>query len=183
MQCNSVLNVSKSDQGHLQPHCSHGNGLPDHGLVCMLTLLDQSKGRFFLIPIDAHSKWMEVHPMSSTTATATVVRLRSIYAQFGLPETLVFDSGPQFVAEEFHSFCKNNAINHVQVAPYHPSSNGLAERAAQTFKHSFRKTDGTLSECLAEWLFSYRITPQTTTGKAPVELLFGRQLRSWLDHI
>ena len=30
---------------------------------------------------------------------------------------------------------------------------------------------------LSRFLFSYRMTPQSTTGQSPVELLFNRQLR------
>ncbi|KAL5510470.1 hypothetical protein EMCRGX_G006019 [Ephydatia muelleri] len=67
-------------------------------------------------------------------------------------------------------------------APYHPSSNGMAERAVQTVKQGVKKmTTGTLRDKLARFLFQYRITPQTTTGVSPAELLYGRRLRSRLD--
>eukprot|EP00731_Ephydatia_muelleri_P023522 Em0015g1105a len=57
-------------------------------------------------------------------------------------------------------------------APYHPSSNGMAERAVQTVKQGVKKmTTGTLRDKLARFLFQYRITPQTTTGVSPAELL------------
>ena len=39
----------------------------------------------------------------------------------------------------------------------------------------------TLIDRLSRVLLSYRITPQSTTGIAPAELLFGRNLRSKLD--
>ena len=52
----------------------------------------------------------------------------------------------------------------------------------QTVKHGVKKmTSGTLRDKLARFLFQYRITPQTTTGVSPAELLFGRRLRSCLD--
>ncbi|KAL5516506.1 hypothetical protein EMCRGX_G001855 [Ephydatia muelleri] len=70
----------------------------------------------------------------------------------------------------------------IQSAPYHPSSNGMAERAVQTVKQGVKKmTTGTLRDKLARFLFQYRITPQTTTGVSPAELLYGRRLRSRLD--
>ncbi len=139
-------------------------------------------GQMFLVVVDAHSKWIEVHPMSSTTTTSTIERLQTVFAQFGIPESLVSDNGPQFSSEEFRDFCRSNGVHHMLVAPYHPSSNGLAERAVQTFKQGLRKsTEGTLKDRLARVLFSYRITPQTTTGRSPAELFFGRQLRSRLD--
>ena len=91
-----------------------------------------SVGKIIMVLVDAHSKWIEAHLMSATTATSTIELLRSIFAQFGFPETLVSDNGPQFTSEEFRQFCRRNGIHQVLVAPYHPSSNGLAERAVQT---------------------------------------------------
>ena len=68
------------------------------------------------------------------------------------------------------------------VAPYHPSSNGLAERAVKTVKEGIKKmAEGSLLDKLSRFLFHYRVTPQSTTGKAPAELMMGgRQLRSRL---
>ena len=37
----------------------------------------------YLILIDAHSKWLEVHPMATITASATVDCLCTIFARFG----------------------------------------------------------------------------------------------------
>ena len=140
------------------------------------------EGKSFLIVIDAHSKWMEVIPMTTATAELTVQHLRQLFARFGIPESIVSDNGPQFTSEEFSQFCYLNGVKHIRVAPYHPSSNGLAERAVQVFKQGFRKTStGTVSDRLARFLFQYRITPHTTTGVSPAEMLFGRRLRSRLD--
>ena len=135
-----------------------------------------------MVLVDVRSKWIEAHPMSAITATSTIELLRSIFAQFGIPESLVSDNGPQFTSEEFRQFCRRNGIHQVLVALYHPSSNGLAERAVQTLKQSLRKvSEGTLKGRLSRVLFNYRITPQSTTSRSPAELLFGRQLRSRLD--
>ena len=51
----------------------------------------------------------------------------------GLPDSIVSDNDSQFTAQEFQDFCKSNRIQHTRVAPYHPSSNGLAERAVKVF--------------------------------------------------
>jgi len=100
------------------------------------------QGIVLLILIDSHSKWLQVCPMSSTTAQATMQQLRMIFSCFSLPETLVSDNGLQFVSDDFHSFFKLNDIHHVSITPYHPSSNGMAERAVQTLKQSFKKLTG-----------------------------------------
>ena len=92
------------------------------------------EGKMFLIAVDAFSKWPEVVEMTSTTAAQTIKVLRNISSNHGLPKQIVSDNGPQFVSSDFAEFCKSNAIKHLRVAPYHPASNGLAERMVQTFK-------------------------------------------------
>ena len=44
-------------------------------------------------------------------------------------------------------------------------------------------TEGTIDIKSARFLFNYRITPHSTTGIVPVELMFGRQLRTRFDLI
>ncbi len=49
-------------------------------------------------------------------------------------------------------------------------SQALAERAVQTFKNGLKKMRGeTLETRVSRFLFSYRITPQTTTGLSDIE--------------
>ena len=49
-------------------------------------------GHMFLVVVDAYSKWLEVHTMQSTTSTATIEKLREIFATHGLPGTVVSDN-------------------------------------------------------------------------------------------
>ena len=94
-------------------------------------------GMMFLIIVDAHLKWPEVMIMhSNTTALKTVEALRTVFSRNGVPEQLASDNGPQFTADEFQWFLKNNGVKHITSAPYHPATNGLAERFVQTFNQS-----------------------------------------------
>ena len=116
------------------------------------------------------------------TAAITIEKLRQCFATFGLPEQLVTDNGPSFVSEEFQQFMHNNGVRHIRISPHHPSSNGQAERAVQTFKTGMKKLkDGTLSAKVARFLFNYQMTPHSTTGQSPAELMFRRKLRTRLD--
>ena len=88
-----------------------------------------------------------------------------IFATHGLPLKIVTDNGPSFTSDEFKRFVKGNGIKHVTSAPYHPSTNGLAERAVQTVKRGLRCTQGSsMQEKLLKFLFNYWITPNITTG-------------------
>ena len=139
-------------------------------------------GKMFLLVIDAHSKWMEITVVASTTSHSTIEELRKMFATHGLPEVLVSDNGTAFSSADFHEFTRRNSIRHVRMAPYHPSSNGQVERAVQTFKDAMKKeSPDTLNTRISRFLFHYRNTPHTTTGVSPAELLMGRQLRTHLS--
>ena len=71
----------------------------------------------------------------------------------------------------------------LKCSAYHPLINGLAERTVQTLKEALKKTTGDMEMHLARFLFQYRITPHTTTGCSPAELLLGRKPRTHLDLI
>ena len=143
-------------------------------------------GENFFIIVDAHSKWPMVYRMKSTTAEKTVEKLRTLFADYGLPHELVSDNGPQFVSDIMKQFLRDNNVKHILSAPYHPSSNGEAERFVQTFKRAMkakRTSKASWNHKISEFLLSYRTTPHTTTKCTPSELMFGRTLRTRLDAV
>ena len=96
-------------------------------------------GKMFLLIVDAHTKWMDIHITNSSTSQVTIEKLYQSFSNFGLPLMIVTDNGSSFVSEEFQTFVAGNGIIHRQSSPYHTATNGLAEHAVQTFKHSMRK--------------------------------------------
>nr|KAG5696368.1 hypothetical protein BaRGS_028363 [Batillaria attramentaria] len=93
-------------------------------------------GTNWLVITDAYSKYPCIHPTSSTSTRATLDLLEEDFAHFGYPHTLVSDNATTFVSEEFQSWCKERGITHLTGAPYHPATNGAAERLVQTFQAS-----------------------------------------------
>ena len=87
---------------------------------------------------------------------------------------VVTDNGTLFTSIEVSHFTRKDGIRHVQVSPYHPSSNGLAERAVKTFRVGMKKASNTRSikSEIARMLFQYQITTNSTTGIAPAKLQY-----------
>ena len=115
-----------------------------------------------LLIVDAYSKFIDAHIVSSATTSVTVTRLRQTFSFTRLPRTIVSDNGSCFTSDEFEQFCRANGFKHVRCSPYHSSSNGAAERTAQTVKFGLRKTKGNLEDRLYTLLVRYRMS---TTGE------------------
>ncbi|XP_071201633.1 uncharacterized protein K02A2.6 [Salvelinus alpinus] len=111
----------------------------------------------FLVVVDVHSKWMEVFPTQLTTAEKTINLLRHLFASFGLVKELVSDNGPPFTSKDFEMFLKNNGVRHILSPPYHPASNGAAERAVQTFMKAWTRLE---VQSTFMWIICYGPTPQ-----------------------
>ena len=137
-------------------------------------------GRNWLVLVDAYSKYPCIHPTTSTSSKSTTAILEQEFAHFGYPHTLVTDNATTFMSQEFQAWCKQRGIVHLTGAPYHPATNGAAERLIQSFKQALRKSSLPPKESLQEFLMQYRRIP-FGSGLSPSELLNGRRIRTKID--
>lgn len=139
------------------------------------------EGKMLLVLVDAKSKWLEVIIVASATSEQTVEHLRDIFARFGLPRCIVTDNGTPFTGQPFQDFVQGNGIKHLRTAPFHPASNGLAERAVRTVKDGLKKTEGRdLKLRLAQWLLMYRRAPRPN-GTSPAKQMLAYRMKARLD--
>ncbi|XP_055605169.1 uncharacterized protein K02A2.6-like [Uranotaenia lowii] len=111
--------------------------------------------------------WKRIHlDYAGPLEAATIRFLLETFARFGIPETLITDSGTQFCSSEFKKMCEQLGIIHIRTAPYHPQSNGQAERFVDTLKRSLRKigegVEVPSAEALQTFLQVCRSTPSAT---------------------
>lgn len=137
-------------------------------------------GTNWLVVIDAYSKYLCIHPTSSTSTKTSIELLEQDFAHFGNPHAIVSDNATSFTSAEFQDWCKVRGITHLTGAPYWPATNGIAERAVQTFKQALKKSSLPPRRALQQFLMQYRRTP-LLSGLSPSQLLNGRQLRCQLD--
>ena len=122
--------------------------------------------------------------MTNTSSSKTIAALREMFARNGILRELVSNKGLQFISHEFQQFTRNNGIRHIRSSPYHPASNGAAERVVQTVKRALtagEKDGPSMEQALAAFLLRYRNTPHATTGTAPSWLFLHQSLCTRLD--
>ncbi|CAD6196085.1 unnamed protein product [Caenorhabditis auriculariae] len=145
------------------------------------------QGQWYLVVVDAKSKYPEVKIVHSISAANTVKVLKEIFARNGYPETIVSDNGTQFTSQQFADMCQNGHIQHIRTAPYCPQSNGQAERFVDTLKrallgesirrfhtnqlksdlsHPYPGTSDTFDPCLDVLLDTYDVSPASSSSSS-----------------
>lgn len=141
-------------------------------------------GQVMLVIVDAYTKWLEVRSVRNMSSESVIRELRNVFATFGVPRKVVTDNGTAFVSEESSMFYRKNGIIHITSAPYHPATNGQAERMVQELKRALAKGGKEELQCiLARFLFKQHTTVHMSTGKTPAVMLFGRELPSLITRL
>ena len=63
-----------------------------------------------LVVIDTYSKWLEVFPLKSASSSATIAKLRALFAFHGIPVLVVSDNGSPLVNAEMKDFLAANGV-------------------------------------------------------------------------
>ncbi|XP_055536158.1 uncharacterized protein K02A2.6-like [Wyeomyia smithii] len=143
------------------------------------------KGFFYLIIMDALSKWVEVFPTKTCNAQFVLDKLSECIARFGIFDELVSDNGTQFIATEVRRFLSANGIRHSLTSPGHPATNGAAENMVKTFKSSLLKNldeqNKSVCSIIANFVMGYRKAVHCSTGMSPALLMLGKDIKSSLE--
>ena len=122
---------------------------------------------FFLICVDAKSKWIEVCLVKDSPTSSSSINLHNnIFSFHSYPSTLDSDNATIFLSEKFRLYCVVRGISQKFISPSHPAINGLAERNDQILKHHLKPTTlelGNMCKKFQRFLFRYRATPIITT--------------------
>ena len=134
------------------------------------------EGKHYLVVVDRYSGWINAAKLNSLETAAVIKIMTEWHNDFGWPQSLRSDGGPQF-RSEFVSWCKANGIWHEKSSPENHKSNGHAEQAVKTVKKLLAKVNGNwfkFRQALLEW----RNTPRTSDGLSPAQWAFGHRQRS-----
>ena len=141
--------------------------------------------KYVIVLTDYLTRFVLAIATKDQTAATTAQALMEKFLEYGLPERLITDNGPNFRSELLAAMCRNLQTAHLFSTPYHPQFDGLCERFNRTLTSMLR---GFVDTHQRDWdqylpylMHAYRAAPQESTGEAPFFLMFGRPCRAPLD--
>jgi len=135
------------------------------------------QGKDWLTLVDRYSGYAWAEQLRSTNTRAVINSLSSWFNEFGWPDYIRTDGGPQF-REEFKRFCKEKNIMHELSSAYNPESNGLAEAAVKNMKKLIlrcKEKGENIPQAIAAWRNMAR-----ADGLSPSQLFYGRRQKQLL---
>ena len=122
---------------------------------------------------------------NQTAKTITKFLYWGYISIFGAPARLLSDRGANFMSNVIEEMCKILGIKKLQTMPYHPQTNGLAERLHQTIMWMIRKLGENKKadwpSHLAEIAHTYNATHLAVTWYSPHYLMFRWRPRLLVD--
>ena len=139
-----------------------------------------------LVIVDHFTWYVQAFVTNNHTACTTArVLYNNFFSIFGFSQKLMSDQGTEFTGDMIAAMCKLLGIEKIRTTPYHPQTNGSAERVHQTLQRMISKFD---PEKCRKWpehigsvLIAYNATRSQVTGYSPYFLMFGRRPRLPVD--
>ena len=108
--------------------------------------------------------------------------LKFCFSDFGIPEEIICDNGPQLTSREYQDFAAKYGFKLTTSTPFYTKGHGYIERQIQTIKNLLKKCDEDKSDPHLA-LLQLRTTPIDNRTPSPSQLLQNRQLRTTLPAI
>ena len=132
--------------------------------------------KYILVVTDFLSHYAVVKAIPNKKGNTVAQALWEIFCEHGCPKILYSDSGCEFRNAIMSEMAKNLHFQHVQVAVYHPASNGLCERknsAILTALKCFRN-EGEWDKCLPTAQLAVNAAYSISLGDSPFYVYKGK---------
>ena len=133
--------------------------------------------KYLLVCTDYFTKWVETEPLANIRNVDVKKFIwKNIVTRFGVPYVLISDNGFQFDSKTFRKYCYDLGIKNRYSTPAYPQENGQAEAVNKVIVNGLKKklddAKGKWVEELPHVLWTYRTTPQKSTGETPFSMTY-----------
>lgn len=150
--------------------------------VVSIDLLQLPRSRngsqYLLVCVDHFSRFVVLSPLEGKSAKGVAHALvTNLFCPYSTPRVLLSDNGTEFRNEILQGICAQYNIKHTFTVAYHPSSNGLVERANRKILEALRPVVNSLHDDWEDWLphigACINSSMCESTGKSPHYILYG----------
>ena len=175
LNCQLCLKYSKL-KNKCTPHTALGHEVPPVPWSKVATDIFYYEPQPYLLIVDYTSRFLIVRKLKSMSAQHIAEHFKSIFSEYGWPDTVVSDNRPCYMAKPFANLIKEYAVTHITSSLHYPQSNGLVEKFVQIVKNLFYKAKEEGAD-INKYLMIYHNTPLASTSKSPMQMLQQRSAR------
>jgi len=165
----------KSQSNTKEPMLSHP--IPEYPWQYVSQDLATFNSAHYLVTVDHYSDFIEVDELNDTLASTISKLTEAHITRHGIPEAIITDNGPQFIAHEYEALCRKYGMQHITSSPYWSQGNGKAEASVKILKSFLQKAG---HDDLPMALLTYRDTAPQGHELNPAQRSMGRRLRGLL---
>ena len=134
--------------------------------------------KYLLVCTDYFTKWVEAEPLANIRDVDVKKFIwRNIVTRFEVPYVLISDNSLQFDSKAFRKYCSDLGIKNRYSTPAYLQGNGQTEVVNKVIVNGLKKrldnAKGKWIEELPHVLWTYRTTPQKSTGETPFSMTYG----------
>lgn len=143
-------------------------------------------GKYVLVFIDYFSRYMELKFLQSISSESIIGAMKEIFCRLGFPKYLRTDNGRQYISTVFEKYCDTNGITLIRTPPYWPQANGEVENMNRSLVKRLKiahLNKANLQQEIQDFMLMHNVTPHSTTGTSPSELMFNRMIRDKIPNV
>ena len=136
--------------------------------------------KYVFIAEDYFTIWVEAEAVRGIKTRDVISFLwKIIITRFGVPQSMVFDNGPQFDTVNLKTWLKDQGISYNFASVAYPQANGQVESFNKLISEGIRKkltkSGGLWTDELTNVLWAIRTTAKGSTGETPFFLVYGAE--------